>query len=64
MFDALDCSFEKIDIKKNPDCVVCGNSSEIKDLAENLGIYFSPVALYFASKNFYYIVCTNKYYKY
>lgn len=25
MFDALDCSFEKIDVKKNPDCAVCGN---------------------------------------
>jgi molybdopterin/thiamine biosynthesis adenylyltransferase len=24
MFDGLDCSFEKIDVKKNPDCTVCG----------------------------------------
>ena len=28
MFDALDCSFEKIDIKKNPDCVVCSNQNQ------------------------------------
>lgn len=41
MFDALDCSFEKIDVKKNPDCAVCGNSPPIKDLVENSGFYFS-----------------------
>ena len=44
MFDALDCSFEKIDVKKNPDCAVCGNSPLIKDLAENSEFYFSPIA--------------------
>jgi len=43
MFDALDCSFEKIDVNKNPDCAVCGNSPAIKDLVENSGFYFSPV---------------------
>lgn len=43
MYDGLDSSFEKIDIKKNPDCAVCGNSPAIKDLVENSGFYFSPV---------------------
>jgi len=45
MFDALDNSFEKIDIKKNPDCLVCGNYPAIKNLTENPnpGFYFSPI---------------------
>ena len=41
MFDALDSSFEKINIKKNPDCAVCGNLPAIKNLTENPGFYFS-----------------------
>ena len=40
------------------------NYDIIADCTENLGIYFSPVALSFASKKICYIVCTNKYYKY
>jgi molybdopterin/thiamine biosynthesis adenylyltransferase len=40
MLDALDCSFEKIDINKNPDCAVCGKSPAIKNLRENFGFYF------------------------
>jgi molybdopterin/thiamine biosynthesis adenylyltransferase len=43
MFDALDCSFEKIEVNKNRGCAVCGNSPTIKDLAENSEFYFSPI---------------------
>jgi molybdopterin-synthase adenylyltransferase len=41
MFDALENSFEKIDIKKNPYCAVCSNSPSIKDLAKNPEHYSS-----------------------
>jgi adenylyltransferase/sulfurtransferase len=40
MFDALDSSFEKIDIKKNPDCAACSSSVGMENLSENSGFYF------------------------
>lgn len=39
--DALENTFEKIEIKKNPDCAACGNSPTIKNLTDMGSFYDS-----------------------
>lgn len=41
LFDALDSSFEKINIKKNPKCSICGKHPTIIDLSKNEEFYCS-----------------------
>lgn len=41
IFDSLDSSFEKILIKKNPKCAICGKHRTITDLTKNQEFYCS-----------------------